>query len=112
MRLVRIIIFILLSSNLSFACFGVAGCDATVRKAMTVQREVLVHRLDDLKLVMIANTKQTKNQTKIIKQEVLAYSRLLERIKLESMQLEKAKYLSKNIQKKRIIDAEASMIRK
>ena len=72
-------------------------CDTVLECAMEKQRNSLEDRLDDLKKAIEENTKQTEHQTKIIEQEVLAYNRLLARVKQESLSLKEASYLSKKM---------------
>lgn len=78
-------------------CIPNMPCDNVIKCVMKKQRETLKARLDDLIKAIKANTKQTKHQTKIIEQEVLAYRRLLERVKKESLSLKEASYISKKI---------------
>jgi hypothetical protein len=64
---------------------------------MNKERENLTDRLDDFIGVIKANIRQTKNQTKIIEQEILAYKRLRERIKKEQLLLQEASHVTKQI---------------
>jgi len=73
------------------------SCDKVLKCVMKKQRETLNDRLDDLINTIKANTKQTKHQTKIIEQEVLAYRRLEARVKKEALSLKEARYLSNKI---------------
>ena len=72
-------------------------CDTVLQCAMGKQRDSLEDRLEDLEKAIEENTEQTEHQTKIIEQEVLAYNRLLARVKQESLSLKEASYLSKKI---------------
>lgn len=74
------------------------SCDMALKYAMdTKQKTSLEARLDDFIGAINANTNQTKNQTKIIEQEILAYRRLRNRIKKEGLMLQEASHISKQI---------------
>jgi len=72
-------------------------CDIGLTCVMQKQKRSLKARLDDLIHTIEENTKQTKHQTKLIEKEVLAYRRLLERIKKENLSLKEGVFLSKKI---------------
>lgn len=93
-------------------CFPNIPCDNVIKCVMKKQRETLKARLDDLIKAIKANTKQTKHQTKIIEQEVLAYRRLLERVKKESLSLKEASYISKKIKDSEALGTSINIIGK
>jgi len=89
-------------------CWLVGGCDietcdGAIRYSMKKQKKDLKERLEDLKKTINENTEQTEHQTKIIEQEVLAYRRLLVRIKKETLSLQEGVYLSKQISNSEIL---------
>lgn len=106
-RYKKIIYIFLLWTHTSYgvACYVICyyggccqwGCDLTIGYAMLKQKKTLKDRLEDYRDAVVANRKQTENQTLIIKQEVLAYTRLLERMKIETEQLYKAQHIVKKI---------------
>ena len=102
-------------ANAVISCYKICikgDCDGVIDCAMKKQRDVLEARLDDLINTIKANTKQTKHQTKIIEQEVLAYRRLLERVKKESLSLKEASYLSKKIKDSEALGTSINIIGK
>ena len=115
--LIGILITLVFNSQTANAasCFGICppgDCDDVIDCAMETQRKALEARLDDLIHTIEANTKQTKHQTKIIEQEVLAYNRLLERVKQESLSLKEAVYLTKKIKKSESLGITLDTIKK
>jgi len=95
----------------SWSCMS-SPCDNVLNCVMNKQRETIKNRLKDLVNTIKANTKQTKHQTKIIEQEVLAYRRLLARVKKESLSLKEASYLSKKIKNSESIGNTVDITRK
>jgi len=93
-------------------CVPNVPCDNVIKCVMKKQRKTLEARLNDLIHAIEANTKQTEHQTKIIEQEVLAYKRLLERVKKESLSLKEASYLSKKIKDNEALDTSIDIIGK
>jgi len=93
-------------------CIPLIPCTGVLNCVMEKQKNTLEARLDDLKHTIEANTKQTIHQTKIIEQEVLAYKRLLERVKIENISLKKASYLSKKIKDSKSLDMAVDTIKK
>jgi hypothetical protein len=79
-------------------------CDPDVTYAMGKQRDTIKDRMDDFKSVVVANTKQTENQTLIIDQEILSYRRLLARVTKEAMLLKKASHISTTIKRNSAIN--------
>ena len=92
-------------------CFP-ASCDTVLKCAMKKQRKSLKARLEDLINTIKENTEQTEHQTEIIEQEVLAYNRLLERVKKESLSLKEASYLVKKIKNSEALGTSIDIIGK
>ena len=109
-----IISFFLINTTVSQGCVICvsAPCNSVLTCAMTKQRKSLKARLEDLINTIKENTKQTENQTKIIEQEVLAYRRLLERVKKESLSLKEASYLVKKIKNSEALGTSIDIIGK
>jgi hypothetical protein len=93
-------------------CVPNIPCDKVIKCVMAQQRKTIKARLDDLIHAIEENTRQTENQTKIIEQEVLSYTRLLKRVHKESLSLKEASHLSKKIKDSEALGATLDTTRK
>jgi len=115
--LLGIFMIIIVTSKISaIICMGecsTESCDLTLTYAMKIkQKTSLSDRLDDFIGIIKANTRQTKNQTKIIKKEILAYTRLLERIKKEALMLQEADHVSQQMRENSFVSKNIKIIKK
>jgi len=109
-------IILITSKSSAIICMGEcpsSTCDATLIYAMKLkQKKSISDRLDNFIGIIKANIRQTKNQTKIIKKEILAYSRLLERIQKEALMLKEANHISQQIRESTILGESIKIIQK